>query len=1125
MQELDDLLFKKTRQDQGEDLKQIIEQIPYPHNCTISSYSDFSDNTPQKNRIFRQKMLHTEINEVKPYEIKRIQTHQDPYATDGSDLKRGLIKKQEYLIDDKREYGASGSGGSYLESMTPQRMKGIVDWSKKNVTPGDGKNIFPQVIAPSIEFSNENSVSLAFQKNQKPQLEDKVWGKQKKHMELEIQNLKKQQRKFENEISNYIVKVQEAEERSRYLSEKHKDFTCLEQLRGRNLESAKQQINQLRLQLEQKNSKIQQLEDDIKKYQLNEKNLQEALELEFRELHNQIEIKDELLQALKKDKSVEDNYKQQMKDEYERQIYEIKKYIITQQQQIDEQKQIIRESDKFKRDLEQQNNSLMSKLKKEEEYRKQDGKILADHKSKETLLYHQINQIQYDAPINNNRAYEELQREFLNQKKTIMQLTEQLQMNQYSKSQYIEPCQQCQQCREEVAQIIYDCELQEDDLQIHQDYPVPGLIRDIVTYLLAKQRQQVDQTFDEYEKKEKKLKEKVEYFKQQNEQIMNENQKNLDEIQKIIQEKDRQEQKIFEEYEMLRIQTENLQKELLQLRSSRKEDQETEILKQQIQQFKQDNLNLHQECNQLRQEQLQIKQESNQYKNLLSQIKNTESKQITQNSQYKSVQDDTEKLKQALQSQIMELSNKLAQSELQYQLIKEANNQLQQKINHKEEQDQKMQIQESETKSQESQFIKNLQNQHREMQVKVIQLENQNASLNTQLQQKSKLIEEKDKELQDKIEKRDLSQKKQSKMKEKALQDLNEDKQKLIQRIQLLEQQGAKPEEKADKNDKLIQAIKERDKKNIELHNQNKLINQSYKETEEQLQNCKDEIEKFKKQIQFKSQEIKALLEQIKILQEKNNENTNKIQYLQQQISNYESEFGFQDHSPQVPEKLRSNPSQKNLETKNNKVSELVEGFNQYSQEFYQLKKQFAEKLKNQDALQENIQTQQQKIYQLTQENQKLQNDYQILSNKYEQLISRRQYEETTNIRGSAATGDSLNIRSFLNHEQDDFKKVTNVFQQNLKSVSEQSFSIIELIQPEVISLDDTIHIFREILRRSIKSVEMIRAICSITEIKELLNIVMQVDEKIQNSVIKQSQESQDYQFNYGNKKRENKSS
>ena len=30
----------------------------------------------------------------------------------------------------------------------------------------------------------------------------------------------------------------------------------------------------------------------------------------------------------------------------------------------------------------------MSKLKKEEEYRKQDGKILADHKSKETLLYH-----------------------------------------------------------------------------------------------------------------------------------------------------------------------------------------------------------------------------------------------------------------------------------------------------------------------------------------------------------------------------------------------------------------------------------------------------------------------------------------------------------------------------------------------------------------------------------------------------------------------------------------------------------------------------------------------------------------------------------------------------------------
>ena len=40
--------------------------------------------------------------------------------------------------------------------MTPARMNKIMDWSKNHVTPGDSKNIFPQVIAPSLEFSHEN---------------------------------------------------------------------------------------------------------------------------------------------------------------------------------------------------------------------------------------------------------------------------------------------------------------------------------------------------------------------------------------------------------------------------------------------------------------------------------------------------------------------------------------------------------------------------------------------------------------------------------------------------------------------------------------------------------------------------------------------------------------------------------------------------------------------------------------------------------------------------------------------------------------------------------------------------------------------------------------------------------
>lgn len=39
-------------------------------------------------------------------------------------------------------------------------MNKLIDWSKYNVTPGDGKNIFPQVSGPSIEFSNENSLNF-----------------------------------------------------------------------------------------------------------------------------------------------------------------------------------------------------------------------------------------------------------------------------------------------------------------------------------------------------------------------------------------------------------------------------------------------------------------------------------------------------------------------------------------------------------------------------------------------------------------------------------------------------------------------------------------------------------------------------------------------------------------------------------------------------------------------------------------------------------------------------------------------------------------------------------------------------------------------------------------------------
>lgn len=56
------------------------------------------------------------------------------------------------------------SQASCLDSATttPQYTQQIMNWNKQHVTPAESKNLFPAVIAPSIEFSNENSSSLNF---------------------------------------------------------------------------------------------------------------------------------------------------------------------------------------------------------------------------------------------------------------------------------------------------------------------------------------------------------------------------------------------------------------------------------------------------------------------------------------------------------------------------------------------------------------------------------------------------------------------------------------------------------------------------------------------------------------------------------------------------------------------------------------------------------------------------------------------------------------------------------------------------------------------------------------------------------------------------------------------------
>lgn len=35
------------------------------------------------------------------------------------------------------------ASNSIMESMTPKKINKLIDWSKYNVAPGNGKNIFP----------------------------------------------------------------------------------------------------------------------------------------------------------------------------------------------------------------------------------------------------------------------------------------------------------------------------------------------------------------------------------------------------------------------------------------------------------------------------------------------------------------------------------------------------------------------------------------------------------------------------------------------------------------------------------------------------------------------------------------------------------------------------------------------------------------------------------------------------------------------------------------------------------------------------------------------------------------------------------------------------------------------
>ncbi|CAD8187887.1 unnamed protein product [Paramecium pentaurelia] len=793
--DLDELLFKKNIE-----LKQDQDKIPYPPiDITITSYSEISDGTPNK------------------FAIKKVYTQQNCYHH-----QKKRILTQEEQIHQQNQMLASNS---ILESMTPQRMNKLIDWSKYNVTPGDGKNIFPQVQGPSIEFSNENSLNF------------------------------KQQQKLNINSDILLNKYIEIEEKLKLLQAKHKDFSTLEALRGQNLQIASQKIISQQEVIKAKDKIIDELNLQIKKMKEND--------LQVNNLLQEIEKKDQILSEFKNN--------------------------------IDK--------DEIIQNYEQQIQNLTNRLKKEMEYRKQDEKMLSEIKSKE---------------IKRSKVFE------LNSK-----------------------CQSCSQSKQELKNILQECSIKDDKNIIENELSVPTQIREVVTLLLTKQREQIDIAFQQYEEQLKELQDQIEYFKEQNNNLIEQNNKLQNQLQSQFNQREEQERKQFqEEYEKLK------------------------------------NINI-----KLISENQEFKQKFQSPRNQGYQ-KSTDADNLDH---FKSIQTDRSGL-----------NNEMAQIKQQYQ------------------------------------------NQIKDLLIKISEQE------------------------------KDIQQ-----LKNDSFKNLSSSKKNKYSQNQNLQNEMKQQQ----------QQLKEKDKKNLELYSQIKLMQQVQKEQEQTIFDLKDELEKIKKKLQLKNNEVKQLIDQNKTFQDKNTELNQKILQLQQKLIQKESDFYLNE--------LKLSPNNKSIEQgrvvsqyiqsnlNQQQLNQLVDEYKSYQQEFIDLKQVFTEKLRQHEILLNKISKLQQDNNKLIQQNQILMIENQ--SHKEDKLTKRISEEITTGVRCSAATGDSINIKSFIQQGDDDYLK-------------RKQINILDLIQPELMSTEETLDILKEILIRSVKSIGLIKKIYQIAELKELLYIIQQVDEQYQSS-------------------------
>lgn len=329
-----------------EELEYLIGEIPFPQDdasMTSFSASTHSQNTPQKplTRSFDQSPKNGSISQPSIHHEERkppiarpshkSSTGKNPRVSDKGNkenFRKLSYEQPQQKLDEKKS--------SFKDSLTPDKMNKFMDWSKNHVTIGDGRTIFPQIIAPSIEISGDNSqgrlqeiredlshentsfdlpadfkdafnrksvesnMNMSSVEETRLRVANKQLSDQLQKYENEANLQKKLYKKLEQENSHLSQRVSEQQEQLEFLQEKYRDKSSLESLRGKNLENAKMQIKQLKTLLEKKEDKISELMTGMQKHQTSEESLKVMLDKEVNGLHNEINRQRAIIEGLKK---------------------------------------------------------------------------------------------------------------------------------------------------------------------------------------------------------------------------------------------------------------------------------------------------------------------------------------------------------------------------------------------------------------------------------------------------------------------------------------------------------------------------------------------------------------------------------------------------------------------------------------------------------------------------------------------------------------------------------------------------------------------------------------------------------------------------------------------------------